>query len=169
MARRLVLGSLRQSGHIGSKSTSSSLLQAALSGFSPSVLDVLRRAAFKAPHTSTVVRRMWQMFVSQRRAFKSRQAILHSLPRNPLDPEPWRILSEQQVSSPQGAEGCRRADAVDNRVRSFVAAFPVILKVSRTIDLSGSKLLAQASCPEPPKSKDPETRRLKNPTEPQGP
>ena len=25
------------------------------------------------------------------------QAILHSLPRNPLDPEPWRILSEQQV------------------------------------------------------------------------
>ncbi|CAE7259532.1 Pkg21D [Symbiodinium pilosum] len=48
------------------------LNKAALSGFSPSVLDVLRRAAFKA--------------------------ILHSLPRNPLDPEPWRILSEQQVN-----------------------------------------------------------------------
>ena len=29
---------------------------------------------------------------------KNSQAILHSLPRNPLDPEPWRILSEQQVS-----------------------------------------------------------------------
>lgn len=48
------------------------LNKASLSNFSASVIDVLRRAAFKA--------------------------ILHSLPRNPLDPEPWRILSEQQVN-----------------------------------------------------------------------
>ncbi|CAK9013051.1 unnamed protein product, partial [Durusdinium trenchii] len=48
------------------------LNKASLSNFSASVIDVLRRAAFKA--------------------------ILHGLPRNPLDPEPWRILSEQQVN-----------------------------------------------------------------------
>ncbi|CAJ1447131.1 unnamed protein product, partial [Effrenium voratum] len=48
------------------------LNKASLSGFSAAVIDVLRRAAFKA--------------------------ILHSLPRNPLDPEPWRILSERQVN-----------------------------------------------------------------------
>jgi len=46
------------------------LSKVALSNFSSAVMDVLRRSAFKA--------------------------MLHNLPRTPGDPEPWRILSQEQ-------------------------------------------------------------------------